>query len=399
MRPLLALVLLIVAVSGGLWLFLRQEPSPGPVEPATSTSKAAPEQRGADPVSPAANAVARTDVGGETRLEGPHIGVLVVNEDAAPVAGAVVRYADPDFDWSSLPSARRSELRILQNSEPEAFLERTGGVTHAGPDGRCRVPARAGGRFQICAREGRLFGIAHGTQGEVTEIVVALARDQSLRVRLVDAAGEPLADQTIAIEPLDENGEAMRSPVPQQDTDDEGRCSFGHLQRIAGNAIEAPAQVRAHFVGGGGPARAFDLLEPPEEEVVLVAEPMGAITVRLLERDGRPVDPTLLGDSQISLAAFAAPPSEPERRGERTGSQSRKLGPDGSVRIAPVVFDRHFKIASFLDDTRTFAGPTAQKPEVAIDLRQTDRGATMTGRLLTTEGPLVTEGFELQLTG
>jgi len=412
MRVAVALSLLILLVLGGLWLLDRADVPAGPTAPAAdapqSHSDAGRRDRARDgdrPSTSTAGIARREDAqsadAGPAASDGPTLEVAVLAAvTRAPVPGALVRCPDPEFDWAALSRDRRGELMRLRRADPEAFLEEVGLQYTTNADGRCRVPVRSGQGLQVCARDGDWFGLGGGADGETTLIEVQLRRDRDLRVRLLDARRAPVAEQSIAIERIDENGAPIPIPPQTTQTDAHGRCSFAHVQCLAGGPTPVAAgRVRARIFGGGGPERRFDFASPPDEEIVLVLGPAGAITVRVLDREGQPVAAGHFGDPTLHFAAFASAPSDPERRSERLESSSRALGPQGTARIAPVILDRYFEVTGPVGSSVGFAGPTASQPDIEVVLRQPELGAILTGRILSAGEPLAAEGFELHMSG
>lgn len=213
----------------------------------------------------------------------------------APLPHATIHFEDRRVDYQQLP-----EAEVLASwGDPEAFAQKHGQTVHSDGDGRvaihfhglCHAYGRLGERFGEVQFGG---GFAPAVDPQFPgEVVLPLFADQTLRLRLVDAGGRPVAGLVVRGEIASDAG-PVELQVPLERTSDEnGRVVFLHLQQLlqarAGAAVDARRlTVEVACLGGGGPRRTFDAAALPSDEVELQVPACGELRIAVQQADGSP---------------------------------------------------------------------------------------------------------------
>lgn len=394
MRPLfVVVVLLALAALGWWWTADTAVPvPPAPPEVTSPAGSAAPVVAGSPTSPPAGQADATGELAAE-RLR-PQAGA-----DASPanvrvvqfgsdvgVPGATVAFLRPDFDWANLTEAERRECQQLAG-DLDALLRRFGGECTTDDAGGCRVPIGPNGT-SVKARSGTLYAQGYLGQDPQKPLVLTLREDRTLHVLVVDSAGRPVPGISVQVE-LPATGVAK--PTDRQvsawgfgPTDAAGRCTYAHLQQLAGEAATLPLVVSAKLPGGSSDVVRIEATDPPDE-VTLHLPVTGSVTVHLGDVDGKPLDVGLLGDADVQLAVLEGKPAD--GRAGRTGFDrirtTARLGADATARFANVLLDRWIAVSSgFGGETVTVEGPTLANPSVEVSLRESRDDVIVTGTLL-----------------
>ncbi|MCZ6597244.1 MAG: hypothetical protein O7B99_06385, partial [Planctomycetota bacterium] len=146
--------------------------------------------------------------------------------------GAVVPYADVYFlDMQSIDS---DETQLELQAEGANILELMstfGRRFRADREGRLLVPQIAYPALAT-GEKGLLWGVVLIDDESESPIRLRVAPDPSLRVRVTDAAGRPVARVPVAMR-LKHDGRRDRGPdVSKARTDEEGRVAFSHFRRL-----------------------------------------------------------------------------------------------------------------------------------------------------------------------
>ncbi|HEX6813078.1 MAG TPA: hypothetical protein VF384_15750 [Planctomycetota bacterium] len=346
----------------------------------------------ADKEQPAGTAVESTANRREAaapQFAGPAGEVQVVHFDTkAPLADATVYCWPPDFDWQKLSA----ELQELRRSDNDAFVRQTALAFATDKDGRCRVPL-AGFGAQVTAVKDELWGQGFLPKGATEALVVAVRTDHTLHVLVVDAGGRPARGSTVL-----GKGKDGDRPMSWQlgETNASGRLAYRHCQQLAGEAGSSRIDLVAVIPGGESAPVLVDTIAPPPE-VVLPLPPGGTVTVHVRDAEGKPIDPTFLGEPSVRLATYAEKPGSQDAEVDGlNGAQGRVLLDErGDAVFGTVAFGR-FVMASVAWSLRSTVvpGPTLENPHVEITVREGDDDVVLTGTLLDAEGlPLATSQF------
>lgn len=266
------------------------------------------------------------------------------------------------------------------NQDPEPYLAAEGRTWLCDGDGRITI-GNAHPRIALAARDGEWYGAntfqleADATDGEV---LLFLAKDETLVFRALDSAGEPVAGIFARCTFLAREGRGSANEVRVGPSDASGRMRIPHIQinrYSAGGASTAEARV---VVFGSAPPSERIALEPtPVEPVVLRVPDSAALDVVCLGRDGKPW--TLL-EGEFDQVAVS--------RGGRDPAESFvKLERDGTARVWPVLCDTELTVSWFSFGAKaTVRAPLRKGESLRVELiAQKDRNS-LRGRLLDRSG-------------
>lgn len=206
--------------------------------------------------------------------EATEVELLVVSAlDDRPVAGAEVRVVHTDEAWENFDGADRGG-RLAASP-----VLRTDGA------GRVTIPLATKERTWVEAHhETGLWG-GRTLPREPSEVHrLELERDLTLRARVRDTGGAPIAGIPVALRSRDNGWAHDRRELL---TDGDGAVAFLHAQRSLRNRDERDLfslAVDALFVDSV--EHRFDPERPPREEVELVVHPTGQLVVRVYGPNG-----------------------------------------------------------------------------------------------------------------
>jgi hypothetical protein len=204
--------------------------------------------------------------------------------------------ADVEIAWAT-PEVQESSEALPGDASPDWFGRAWHAGRHTRSDalGEASVPALEAESL-LLARDGD--ALAHHRVGseDASPIVLALRRDYTLRVRVVDSSGTPRA----ALDVLADVSDPSRPPRLRATTDSEGVATFFHLG--ASGALDPDHAGGRVFVDG--------LFEPPVEAVfgfrafpehpLELALPLhGSVEVEVVHASGEP--------AQVSKPAHLSP--------------------------------------------------------------------------------------------
>jgi len=405
MRAAIAMLLLACLAAGAWFVFDDSEIKPAPIAPANASPEAriaAAAETQTAPVSidkeqPAGTAVeadANQRQAVAPQFTGPVGEVQVVHFDTkAPIAGATVYCWPPDFDWQQLSA----ELQELQRRDGDAFLQRVGLSLTTDTDGRCRVPlGKVAAETHVTAVKDELWGQGYLRKDAAESLVIALRVDRTLHVLVVDAGGKPAPRSTVLGKR--KNGDRPMS-WQMGKTDGAGRFEHRHIQEFANGGAAAKIEFVAGMPGGESAPVLVDATAPPPE-VLLQFPPGGTVTVHVLDTEGKPVDPTFLGEPSVCLATYAEKPgnehAEVEGMNQAQNAQGCvPLDERGDAVFGTVAFGR-FVMASVDWSLRSAVvpGPTLENRYVEVTVQESADDVVLTGTLLDSQGlPLATSQY------
>jgi len=343
---------------------------------------------------------------GQERETQPEEGVLlrVIDADSgAPVSGATVRFLDPDVPGAMGEGWRPIRLRAHESAQVDAL----GSIHQTDEKGELRLPA-FGKRAYVSASHDGLYDFATLRANRRKPIVLKLVRDETVRVQVLDPAGNPCAGVPVALRPYHEeksedgtgretaggggrgsfrsmspNASRPRDLAEVYTAGSEGIAELRHVQEIVRPKVER----RMHSV-----AIACLLAEPveigigddrsSEEPLVLQLPETGEVEVRVVDVNGEP-----LLDENLTVALELA--LEADGRSARFGSFLEKETPAPKGRA---VF-RYVGLGVNLDAWAlrdwlsaplegSGKGPTEAGARVTLTLKCTAPDCLLRGRLL-----------------
>lgn len=391
MRALVAMLVFACLAVGAWFFFDRGDVPPLSVAPARvdaghAVADAAPAAASianqTTPVLAATDAVADgRRVVATAPVTGPAADVLVVQFDSnEPIAGAEVLCWPPDLDWRKLPA----DLQALASKDQDAFMRRVSPPLVSDADGRCRVPlGQQGTRAVAIHGERRAEGWLQKDARQ--PFVLALRVDCTLRVLVVDAAGKPARGSGVM---------ARRQGGPQPmdfglgATGADGRVELQHVQQLAGEAKTQPLELVAKMPGGASAPVLVEATAPPPE-VVLRLPVGGRVTVHVRDAEGKPIDPTLLGNPIVRLATWAEKPtgSRAETDGLNRDPSSAPIDARGDAVFGTVAFGCHVMAdVGYTLRGPIVPGPTLDAPHLELTVRENADDVVLTGVLLDADG-------------
>jgi hypothetical protein len=347
-------------------------PAPGPE---TERVEAAVAQSEAPPIPPDAKWVDIT---------------VVQAADQKPVPGAeVVWLDDRAFERAIDPTKGALDL----SSEERQWLWRDFEATarhwgwRAVTDAHGGVRVHLGEWTQVFARHASDYGklrLDPGAPRPAGGFRIELQPDLSARVRVLDAAGAPVAKVPVGVQRCDKDGKQIdlwNGALARTEAD--GTATLPHLQGLLDNrGDDGPpaASFRACVVLGetGEAGVEFDPRTPPAEPLVLHLPPCGKVKMRA-ELRGRPL-PNGGGD-------FFASITRADGSGRRGfgGGMWRGVDADGWVRFPWVPLGASWNAfyrqgSSWLQ--HSFAGPSTQGQEVTVAIPVPEDSVLLGGRVL-----------------
>jgi len=403
MRAVIAVLLFACLAAGAWFVFDRSEIQLLPDAPITAKAGApiaAAETQTApvpndkeQPAGAAVEADANQRQAVAPQFAGPVGEVQVVHFDTkTPIEKATVYCWPPDFEWWN-PTARPQGL---SSKDYDAFFERMRLALTTDGEGRCRVPLGSFGA-QVTAVKDELWGQGHVPKDAAAPVVLALRADHTLRVLVVDAGGRPAGG--VMVSGKHKDGDRPMS-LWLGKTDAAGRLEHRHVQQLANEDTTAKIECVANMTGGGESAPVLVDVTAPPPEVVLQLPPGGTVTVHVRDAEGKPVDPTFLGEPNVFLTTFAEQPRNENAEIEGLNWLNRAYGgvridERGDAVFDPVALDR-FVIASASLRLRSAVvpGPTLENPHIEVTVSEGADDVVLTGTLLDAQGmPYATSQF------
>lgn len=396
-----SLLLLFAALALlSLWWWQRgDELTPVPADqpsapPAVANVPATPAMT---PASDAANPPGRTAADASAAssevaaADGRFYDVLVVDEASQqPIAGAEVWIVDEAVRarYGTLPL---DEYRVLSR-EPDALAERFGRTARSDANGRLRLFASKKG-VSLHGRNGGRYGrlrIAGNAEMPTDGHRLVLVADETLRVLVRDAAGQPAVDVPVDLRRrLADGREGDEVVGNERDTDRDGLVVFRHVQLVRRgeddwHAKEAVAAfVVLVSIQGLPPVRAvLDASAPlPTEPVELQLPPCGSLSLRLLLA-GKPM-PEI-----TSIALHAGPAEDSDARNH---SWQQPVDAEGwahfpFVPVQPTLFVLGRGELMLQLPELAVPGPAAPGGAVRHEVELADRTVVLRGRVVDAEG-------------
>jgi hypothetical protein len=384
---LAAVAVLLLALAGGLLLFLLRDPRRPEGAAASGLERAslpetkeelAPESLGE--VETARPDEFRQEVESSAAVAGEGDWTVRVLRDGKPAAGVEVVWATPEM--------HRAIVAAPDPAVPDWMdrLWNAGRRTRADAGGEASIPALEPESY-VFARDGGATAYHRVLATDVPPILLALERDFTLRARVVDASGAPQAGclVTAGIRA----GAEMRRTMATTRQDGVATCfHFG-----VGWGID-PAHDRGHVRVDGlfePPVEVeFDLEPFPETPLELVLPPHGSVAIEVVDDAGEPVQVT----HHVRLSV-----EHPQHPGARTNA--RRTDPTAEVVAGKATFPHvglGLALQAELDDRPahesarlSFDGP-AEAGEVRTVQLVLMPGALVRFRVLQPSGAPVAEG-------
>ncbi|MFK7741845.1 MAG: hypothetical protein AB8H80_16125 [Planctomycetota bacterium] len=343
---------------------------------------------------------------------------VVDGESGVALADALVRWLGPQ-QWQEL----RERAVGQEGADPQAS-DQDGADLVFGPD---RLAAKYGWRTQTDAtgiahlhapsngpafviasfeRDGATFygqryvgdiDEAHGSATELYEL--AVFRDQSLRVRVVDPQGQPVRAVPLQMRLHDGASEAPVHSFEVGRSGDDGILTIAHVQRRrqypphANRAGPVVAWSFAAAIPGLDAATAWidASARPPRDPVELRLPAVGSLVVRVT-LNGAP--PPGLGDLGLQLSKSGRS-AAPTPVGIRPTTMVVEQETPGQWRFLHLPLGERFGVC-VRGMTIDVAGPSLPSQEVFAEVRLDDLACVVVGQLLDSDGvPIAEEAIEV----
>jgi len=302
-----------------------------------------------------------------------------------------VPHAEILYIWREDPNFM-AMINAWKSSDRETEYRKHGRSLRADERGEARIGV-AGTFVQFAARSGSLYGTGASFAEEPgpREAVLLMGEDRSFTVRVVNAAGAPVADVPLCL--FTPSDRAARDP---QRTDENGLAVFGHLQTFFQTEGEVPdLALTFAFPVLDRPRVPIRWQDPPAEPVTLVMPPTGKLAVEVRDASGAP----WLGRSSVHLQQHVDPP----KYADSSSSFQPRLGlgvttaatDDQGVARFPFVglgmtLDAagHFTTGSTAWTQATGAGPLSAGEEARMRLDVGPQPAVVVFRIVLPDGSL-----------
>lgn len=307
---------------------------------------------------PTGSQAARQRLGsGEVELPvaaGAGFAVRVVDgRDGRPLAGAVLRFFDPMMPQYRAFRRARREYR----HDREAVLQRYGQMVRSGPDGvawlPCGIPQqRATGRL------GQLYGeaaVSLQKGAPAAGYVLRLYPDQSLRVQVLGADGEPARGFELCFYlPLNSGlgkprwiclpGERRRDSAEAVQEFRHVQVGLQELQRNPAHAGLDRIQLGVRIPGASTCGPVLELKDFPIRELVQVRLPeLCSLTVRVRDQEGHPVPRRVRIQAPADYPDQSLGPAELRRLAPRWDLDTDA---EGQLRVPAVACGTRLEVAS-----------------------------------------------------
>ena len=252
---------------------------------------------------------------------------IVTAEGGQPLAGAVVHWLSPTLQRSTDFGLQRA-----RGLDAESSITSVARRFESDERGELRLPLVVG-EHSFIVRHGKRFGVRMLDGREEEPFVVPIARERRVDVRVVDAAGEPVADAFVGVHA---SGEELGGTSLVTRTDARGLASMGPLeffsdvaQREYGLSLSAGSALLAP------PALQIDPQAWPRERRELVLPPTAALELSLVDAAGRLNG--LAGQVIVGVMAAPADPAQDQAVADaRISFAETRLSQKGRVRFEHV---------------------------------------------------------------
>lgn len=181
----------------------------------------------------AAGFVQREEVDAEAQKKGGRLLTLIDARTSAPIPGATVRWIDEARVLAVAPSTQSPSLEFRRLSDTYGIAL----VTDV--EGRTRLPV-SDTRFRVEARTDELSGSLHLPAGWRSEVRLELRPIEELWVRVVDAAGSPMAGVQVGWYP---RGSLRDAPTRLASSDVDGLAVLTRVQTLPTDVTSKVALV------------------------------------------------------------------------------------------------------------------------------------------------------------
>ena len=404
--PLLFAFAAVALVLASWWWLRSDDGAPLPVDassvPQANASVASP--AAAAPASASASEPERTaavDAAASSEVaaaDGRFYDVLVVDEASQqPIAGAEVWVVD-EAVRARYSTLSLDEYRVLSR-EPDALPERFGRTVRSDANGRLRVFAQRSG-VSLHGRHGGRYGrlrIAGNAEMPTDGHRLELLADETLRVLVRDAAGQPAVDVPVDLRRCLVDGSERDEVVGNnRDTDRNGLVAFSYVQlvRRGEDGWHGKESVAAFVVmvsiHGLPPVRA--VLEAgaplPSEPVELQLPPCGALSVRLVL-----AGKLLPGVDRMALHAGPDEDSDASNQSWEQPVDAEGWAHFPFVPVQPNLFVRGLSDAMLWLPDLSVPGPGAPGVAVRHEVDLARQAIVLRGRVLDPEGRALAGGY------
>ena len=337
-----------------------------------------PESRQVDAIRPTSFVDPEVAAATRTTVDDDALRVLVVEEATGlPVPEAEVAWSDGRVEAESLrgvyvnPSSvvadfDHAPLRVLANDRGVALI-------------------RTSPRLVIAARSGAMFGSRSFNQPQPPrgEVRVSIQPGVFLAARVVTGGGEPVPGMLVRLDVQQQRVEGKRGGTMSRTVNAVSRAPDGvaigeHMPAKPEDA-NAPVEISA-IIEGSPPKEAVKvpLGKLKEGPITLVTGPMGRLTVKLQEPDGKPY----FGDARVSLTVTRNKNLWTELRAAASGGTASfpwvPVGAALALSAEPEGFDSVLGVK---------AGPLSSAgEEQAVELRFARKRAVLVGRAVNESG-------------
>jgi RNA polymerase sigma-70 factor (ECF subfamily) len=295
----------------------------------------------------------------------------VAMESAAHVAGRVVDAAGKPFAGCSVQAFSETGERYTPSDTTKddgTFVVRGLGTGTYALVARPRSPVRL--------LPARVTGIAAGADG----VEIRLGAGETIRGRLVDAAGAAVGAALLRADELQTSDPWTRAETPSVFTEPSGAFAF---EGVPAGRYRIVHVVDPNALGGVRPLRGGEDVPSGAADVRLVAGGVATISGTVLDEDGRPVE---------GVGVTATPLGGGPRCGARTDAKGAFVLGNASDLV------RYSLITSVKDRPPAFAADVA--PGAAGLVLKLTRGRETSGRVLLADGTPYANGYlELALEG
>ncbi len=396
---------LALALAGTLFLILSRGTNRRDGEPErTSSAQAAAAPEADQTAANELEAPAALEQAGETSIQPSERSRSEIETEATPAAQAwTVRVlrdgalaANVEVGWASAEALKR--LPADGKAAKLDFTERVrvaGELARTDQAGELVIRALPSGS-RIVAWDGALLAFHDVREDEASPIVLELAVDRTLLVRVLDTSGKPCANVPVLLEVQDGRNVfpwKARTAAPQ------GLATFRHIG--VGSALDSRSAAGTVSIDAplAQPEEAtFRFQDWPEEPLELRLVEHGSVVVEVVDEAGKPV-PSLMRGVTLSV-------QRPQAIGAVLYGRQRieQQVVDGRVRFEPVGLGLTLEAALDARPERdqastTFAGPIRAGEEVVARLVLPEPRVGLIFRVLNDRGELLTKrSFESEVT-
>jgi hypothetical protein len=283
-------IALALVVGGLAWLALSDSPdavaaAPSAAAPAalaerpdpTPDTALRPPRAADDSAAPAESPTVPTRVDVEATATENELAVRVVDQEDTPLA---------DVEVLVLPRAGETELEPFEDLERvDAFFREHATPRRTNTRGLLHIARPAGSPTLLVATHGRLWGKLRVDPGaDAAELM--LEPDATLRARVVDASGRPVAGATVQLRTV---GEWGRWAARHAETEGaRASVTFRHAQRTLVAHDDRVWEMGVEALLERPVAEPLELDALPTDEIALVLPVTGAVEVTVLDESWQP---------------------------------------------------------------------------------------------------------------